>query len=72
MQSIKPTIPSKEPQGIAMMKGRKILIMDTNGEYTVDQFEKNGHPNFPVKTIGVKDVAAWSRSSLVECRRIDM
>jgi hypothetical protein len=72
MELNKPTIPSKEPQGIARMKGRKVLIMDTNGEYTVDQFEQNGHPNFPVKTIGVKDVHAWSRSSLVECRRIDM
>lgn len=72
MEPIKPTIPSKEPQGLSMMKGRKILIMDTNGEYTVDQFEKNGHPNFPVKTIGVANVGPWSRSSLVECRRIDM
>lgn len=72
MELNKPTIPSKEPQGITTMKGRKILIMDTNGEYTVDQFEKNGHPNFPVRTIGVKDIGAWSRSSLVECRRIDM
>lgn len=72
MESIKPTIPSKESQGTATMKGRKILIMDTNGEYTVDQFEKNGHPNFPVKIIGVGHVGPWSRSSLVECRRIDM
>ena len=53
------------------VKGRKCLIFDTNGEYTRDQFEKNGIPNFNIKTIGMKDVEAWSRSPLVECRRID-
>lgn len=54
------------------VKGRKVLILDTNGEYTQEQFSKNGHPNFPVKIISVKDVFDWCRSSKIECRRIDM
>jgi hypothetical protein len=53
------------------VKGRKVLIFDTNGEYTTDQFARNGIANFPIKTIAMKDVEAWSRSPLVECRRID-
>lgn len=60
-----------DPKAI-QTQGRKVLILDTNGEYTADQFEKNGHPNFPIKTLKVTDVGAWSRSNLVECRRIDM
>jgi hypothetical protein len=54
------------------VKGRKVLILDTNGEYTLDQFEKNGHNNFKPKTIAVKDVQAWCLSNIIDCRRIDM
>jgi len=53
------------------VKGRKCLIFDTNGEYTREQFEANGIKNFEPKRIALKDIAAWSRSNLIECRRID-
>ena len=51
--------------------GRKCLIIDTNGEYTKAQFERNNIQNFEPKTIALKDIAAWSASPLIECRRID-
>lgn len=53
------------------VKGRKCLIMDTNGEYTQKQFSDNGIENFSPKLIKVKDIPEWSQSELVECRRID-
>lgn len=53
------------------VKGRKCLILDTNGEYTKEQFERNDVQNFDPKRIAIKDVEAWCRSSVVECRRID-
>lgn len=53
------------------VKGRKCLIFDTNGEYTQEQFRKNDIENFPVKTISISDVEAWSRTDNQECRRID-
>lgn len=51
--------------------GRRCLIFDTNGEYTEDQFAKNGIPNFSVKRISIQDVEQWSAKGVVECRRID-
>jgi len=53
------------------VRGRQCLIFDTNGEYTKEQFEKNGIPNFDPKRIAIKDIAAWGASNIVECRRID-
>jgi len=53
------------------VRGRKCLIIDTNGEYTKEQFQKNDIENFDPKRISVKDVAEWSRSPTTECRRID-
>lgn len=53
------------------VRGRKCLIIDTNGEYTKEQFQKNDIENFDPKRIAVKDVAEWSRSPTTECRRID-
>jgi hypothetical protein len=53
------------------VKGRKCLIFDTNGEYTTTMFAKNDIPNFEVKRIAVKDIKAWCRSNVAECRRID-
>jgi hypothetical protein len=53
------------------VKGAKCLIIDTNGEYTKEQFERNNIPNFSPKMIALRDVPAWSLSPLVECRRID-
>lgn len=53
------------------VRGRKVLIFDTNGEYTQEQFKANDIPNFPVKRLRVRDVKAWSRSNIVEVRRID-
>lgn len=54
------------------VRGKKCLILDTNGEYTQDQFEKNDIHNFSVKLIGLRDIKEWSRSPITECRRIDM
>ncbi len=54
------------------VRGRKCLILDTNGEYTEQQFSDNDIPNFPVKLIALRDVVEWSRSELSEARRLDM
>jgi hypothetical protein len=54
------------------VRGRKCLILDPNGEYTEASLIENGITDLKVKTIAVKDVAAWCRSNIVECRRIDM
>jgi len=53
------------------VRGRKCLIMDTNGEYTKEQFKKNDIDGVDPKTIAVKDIPAWCRSEGAECRRID-
>ena len=53
------------------VRGRKCLIFDTNGEYTEEQFSKNDIPNFKAKTIAMRDITAWSRLDVAECRRID-
>ena len=53
------------------VKGRKCLIMDTNGEYTAEQFRKNDIENFDPKRIALKDVVEWSKANIAECRRID-
>lgn len=53
------------------VKGRKCLIMDTNGEYTQSQFQKNDIDNVNPKRIAVKDIPAWCRTEGGECRRID-
>jgi hypothetical protein len=68
MHIIKDYVKDKFYNGV---KGRKCLIFDTNGEYTRDQFERNDIPDFEVKKIAVKDIQEWSRSPLIECRRID-
>jgi hypothetical protein len=53
------------------VKGRKCLIMDTNGEYTAEQFKKNDIDNFEPKRIALKDIQDWSKANISECRRID-
>ncbi len=53
------------------VKGRKCLIFDTNGEYTAEQFAKNGIPNFKISRLAVSDVEKWCRTENSECRRID-
>lgn len=53
------------------VRGRKCLIFDTNGEYTPDQFEKNGIKNFKITRIALSDVDAWCHTDNSECRRID-
>jgi hypothetical protein len=53
------------------VRGRKCLIMDTNGEFTKEQFDKNGVKNFDPKRIALRDVEQWSRTDNSECRRID-
>lgn len=54
------------------VRGRKVLILDTQGEYGSSEFGKDGIPPLTVKTIAVKDVHNWCRSSVVEVRRIDL
>jgi hypothetical protein len=53
------------------VRGRKCLIFDTNGEYTPDQFDKNGIKNFKISRIALSDVDAWCHTENSECRRID-
>jgi hypothetical protein len=53
------------------VRGRKCLIFDTNGEYTPDQFDKNGIKNFKITRIALSDVDAWCHTDNSECRRID-
>ena len=53
------------------VRGRKCLIMDTNGEYTKSQFQSNDIDNVDPKRISVKDVGAWCRTTGGEVRRID-
>lgn len=53
------------------VKGRKCLIMDTNGEYTKEQFARNDIENFEPLRISLKDIPAWSAANISECRRID-
>jgi hypothetical protein len=54
------------------VRGRKSLIFDSNGEYTTEEFAKNGIPNFTAKRLALKDVHDWCRDPHVtECRRID-
>ncbi len=54
------------------VRGRKSLIFDSNGEYTPEEFAKNGCPNFSPKRIALKDIRQWCRDpKITECRRID-
>jgi hypothetical protein len=53
------------------VKGRKCLIMDTNGEFTKEQFARNDIENFNPRLIALRDIPDWSLSNNVECRRID-
>lgn len=50
--------------------GRKVVIFDTNGEYTQDQFKK-ADLVVPVKKIAVRDIPAFGVSNLIEVRRLD-
>lgn len=54
------------------VRGRKVLILDTNGEYGSENFGINGIPNLDVKRLAVKAVKDWCRSPMIEARRIDM
>lgn len=53
------------------VRGRKCLIMDTNGEYTKDQFLANDCDGVDPKRIAIADIGAWCRTEGGECRRID-
>lgn len=54
------------------VKGRKCLILDTNGEYTSEQFARNDVENFKPKLIALRDIPDWSKTAVGECRRVDM
>lgn len=54
------------------VKGKKVLIFDTNGEYTKEQFEDAGITTVDPKKIALQDIGKWSRiPDNKECRRID-
>jgi hypothetical protein len=53
------------------VRGRKCLIMDTNGEYTASQFQRNDIDNVSPKRIAVKDIPTWCKTQGGEVRRID-
>lgn len=53
------------------VRGRKVLIFDTNGEYTQNEFTKAGLANVQIKMIKLADVEAFGYSNLIEIRRID-
>lgn len=50
--------------------GRKVLIFDTNGEYTQKQFAK-ADIEIDIKKMRLRDVGDFGRSHLSEVRRID-
>ena len=52
------------------VKGRKVLIFDTNGEYTEAEFAKADIKLSP-KRLALRDVSAFGRSELNEVRRVD-
>ena len=52
------------------VKGRKVLIFDTNGEYTQTEFKKADIDLSP-KRLALRDVAAYGRADIAECRRLD-
>lgn len=54
------------------VRGRKCLILDTNGEYTAEQFARNDVESFKPKLIALRDIPDWSKTAVAECRRIDM
>lgn len=68
MHVIKDYVRDKLTTGV---RGRKVLIFDTNGEYTKESFQRANIPNFEVKKIGIKDVVSFSRQKTAEARRID-
>jgi hypothetical protein len=52
------------------VSGRKVLIFDTNGEYTETEFAK-ADVDIEMKKMKVRDVGDFGRSNLSEIRRID-
>ncbi len=54
------------------VKGRKVLMLDTNGEFGPESFGSDGIPALDVKRIAVKDIPAWCKAPVIEARRIDM
>jgi hypothetical protein len=53
--------------------GRKCLILDSNGEFSDEQWKKNGITDFQSKPIALKDIPKFaSPKHPIECRRIDM
>jgi hypothetical protein len=53
------------------VRGRKVLIYDTNGEYTQESFQRAGVKDLTIKTIAVKDIKKFVQSPTIEARRVD-
>jgi len=55
------------------VRARKALVMDTNGEYTSEQLNKNDVKGLSIGNLAVKDVIEFaSPNHPIEARRIDM
>jgi len=50
--------------------GRKVLIFDTNGEYTDKKLQEKFKVSWRAKPLSLNDLQAWTMSGKVEARRI--
>ncbi len=65
------TVPRHSSNSFLSIKALKTFD-DTNGEYTTEEFAKNGLPNFTARRLKLSDIRAWCRDpKIIECRRID-
>jgi len=53
------------------VRGRKVLIFDTNGEYTQESFKRAGINDLVIKNLAVKDIENFVSNPTIEARRID-
>ncbi len=51
--------------------GRRALILDVNGEYVREEWEKAGITNFEPKRLALSDIPDWWRYGPIEARRVD-
>ena len=52
------------------VKGRKVLILDTNNEYGDVQTDHKNTDFVPIKTIDITNLKKWVWNGVAECRRI--
>lgn len=54
----------------AGVRGRKVLILDTNGEYGDVQTDHKNANFVNIKSVDIKNLKAWVWNGIIECRRI--